>query len=385
MTGLAAPSGAAASAIQPSNRPTPIPGATNGELPSSDLVGVAAGCEAYRPAATSLARLLATAHADGLDLGTEQCYRGLADQQAEQRQWTAAGDSACAAPVTTSPSGSAQGTSMHGWGKAVDFSADGRSVGFGSAADRWLHANAGRFGWNHPGWAEPGGSACPEAWHWEWVGDGGTLGAPPIRADVVALLPAADGGGYASVTGLGELTARGTFTDRGSTATSPLNWVMVGASPTPDGGGYWLVAADGGVFTFGNAHFSGSTGALHLNRPIVGMAPTPDGGGYWLVAADGGVFNFGDALFLGSAASGPLNAPAVALTAPSNGRGYFIATADGGVFTFGDARFRGSAATQPHAEPFVAIVSSRSGGGYWIAAADGEVDSFGDAGNFGRG
>jgi hypothetical protein len=326
---------AAATAIQPNNRPTPIPGATNGQVPPADLVGVTATCRVARSAGPSLELLLAAARDRGLQLGTEECYRSLQGQQSEQQQWTAAGNSACAAPVTSSPSGQPQGTSMHGWGKAVDFSDGGRSLRFGTAAYQFLKAMAGTYGWNHPGWAEPGGSACPEAWHWEWVGDGGTLGAPPIRADVVAALRSGDGAGYASVSGLGALSTRGDFTDRGSMASAPINMVVVGASSMPDGGGYWLVAADGGVFSFGDAVFRGSTGGTRLNEPIVGMASTPDGGGYWLVAADGGVFTFGNAHFAGSATSG--SSAAVSIVVAPDGRGYWVSRADGEMTAFGDA------------------------------------------------
>lgn len=59
------------------------------------------------------------------------------------------------------------GTSEHGWGKAVDFCGGVQS--HGSAAYNWMKANAGRFGWFHPDWAEPSGSK-PEAWHWEFSG-----------------------------------------------------------------------------------------------------------------------------------------------------------------------------------------------------------------------
>jgi len=40
------------------------------------------------------------------------------------------------------------------------------NAGTGVAFD-WLTANAGRFGWVHPPWAQPGGSK-PEPWHWEY-------------------------------------------------------------------------------------------------------------------------------------------------------------------------------------------------------------------------
>jgi LAS superfamily LD-carboxypeptidase LdcB len=57
------------------------------------------------------------------------------------------------------------GTSEHGWGLAVDFC--GGVQTFGTSAFRWMKANAGRYGFHHPSWAEPSGSR-PEAWHWEY-------------------------------------------------------------------------------------------------------------------------------------------------------------------------------------------------------------------------
>ncbi len=59
------------------------------------------------------------------------------------------------------------GTSNHGWGIAVDFGCGVEQ--FGSAAYLWMKANAGRYGWVHPAWAEPGGGK-PEPWHWEFTG-----------------------------------------------------------------------------------------------------------------------------------------------------------------------------------------------------------------------
>ena len=59
------------------------------------------------------------------------------------------------------------GTSNHGWGKAVDIGGCcGINSGTGPAFD-WLTTNAGRYGWNHPAWAQAGGSK-PEPWHWEY-------------------------------------------------------------------------------------------------------------------------------------------------------------------------------------------------------------------------
>ena len=63
------------------------------------------------------------------------------------------------------------GTSNHGLGVAVDLCGGVQS--FGTPAYRWMKANAPRYGWVHPSWAEPGGSR-PEPWHWEFVGVPGT-------------------------------------------------------------------------------------------------------------------------------------------------------------------------------------------------------------------
>jgi D-alanyl-D-alanine carboxypeptidase len=375
----AGPAVAQTSPIQPGNQPTPIPQAVNGELPAADLINVAAGCRAARAAAPSLGLLLAQARDLDIPIGTEQCYRSLQDQMAQQQVWTTAGNSACAAPVVAAPGGGATGTSMHGWGKAADFSQPGGSVSFGSPEYAFLERHAGPVGWNHPGWAQPGGSPCPEAWHWEWVGDGGTMGATPIRADVVTLLGSGDRGGYASLSGLGAVTGRGDFVNRGSTASSPLAWLLVGGTATTDGAGYWMVGSDGGVFSFGDAHFYGSTGSLHLAQPIVGMAPTPTGHGYWLVAADGGIFSYGDAHFYGSTGSLHLAQPIVGMAPTPTGHGYWLVAADGGIFTYGANRFYGSLGATPPAVPVVSILATPTGNGYWIAAADGQVTAYGDA------
>ena len=59
------------------------------------------------------------------------------------------------------------GTSNHGWGTAVDL-CDGVQS-FGTTTYRWMQANAPRFGWFHPSWADPGSSRA-EPWHWEFGG-----------------------------------------------------------------------------------------------------------------------------------------------------------------------------------------------------------------------
>lgn len=73
------------------------------------------------------------------------------------------------AVYSTKPAGFAAkpGTSNHGWAMAMDLG--GGINSFGTAQYNWMKANAPRFGWVHPSWAEPGGSA-PEPWHWVYTG-----------------------------------------------------------------------------------------------------------------------------------------------------------------------------------------------------------------------
>src|SRR5712692_7839750 len=371
------------SPVQPENRPNAVAGDTNGRMPARDLVGVAPNCLAARAAGPSLGLLLATARDEGVVLGTEQCYRPLSGQVTVRQKWSAAGNSSCAAPVLTTASGAPVGTSIHGWGMAADLSGVGGTLTFGSPAYQFLTAHAGRFGWNHPAWAQPGGSTCPEAWHWEWVGDGGRQLASPIRADVLTLLPTWDGLGYSIVTGLGAVRPYGDANDDGPLR--PLAWLVVAAARAPVSGGYWLVDANGSVHAFGGAPDLGSLGAHPPARPIVGMAPSASGAGYWLAASNGQVFPFGDAAFYGSpVASGrSLTRPIVAIAATPDGQGYWLAGADGKVFAYGDATFYGKASTGSLGAPIVSMASTPDGRGYWLAGADGKVFAFGDAGHFG--
>jgi hypothetical protein len=380
----AGPASAGEPAVQPGNRPTGLANAENGYVPADRLITVAVGCRVAREAGPSVSLLLRTAAATGVRLGTRDCYRPVSGQVAASASWTARGNSACAATVQRYPDGRPKGTSMHGWGKAIDFS-DRGPMTFSSPGYRFLKANAGRLGWNHPGWAEPGGGPCPEPWHWEWVGDGGTMAADRVPADVVGLLPGATDEGYAAVTGLGAVRPSGTAQSFGSAEAIPLSWVIVGAAATPDRGGYWLLGGDGGIFNYGNAGFHGSTGAMRLNAPVVGMAPTPDGGGYWLVASDGGIFAFGNARYHGSTGAMRLNAPVVGMAPTPDGGGYWLVASDGGIFAFGNARYHGGTGNIPLAQPMVSMAVTPSGQGYWLVAFDGGIFNFGDAAYYGSG
>jgi len=375
----------AVSPIQPGNRPTPLPGVENGKVPASMLTHASAECVAVREAAPSIRFLFLLAQANGVSLDGHSCYRTLQGQINSRTNATANGNAACASALSTGPGGVVVGTSMHGWGKAADLNEAGEGLDFHFTAYTFMKAAAASVGWNHPGWAEPGGSSCPEPWHWEWVGDGGRQGLDTIRADTVAILPTRTTGGYWTVTGLGAVNARGNATSYGEASSIPIAWIMVSAQATPTAKGYWLVGGDGGVFSYGDAAFHGSTGGMPLNQPVLGMAPTPGAKGYWLVASDGGVFSFGNAKFYGSTGSISLFRPVVGMAAMPNGKGYWLAASDGGVFAYGDAEFKGSMGGTALAQPVLSIAATPSGKGYWLMAADGGIFNYGDAKFFGSG
>src|SRR4051812_8777089 len=226
---FAGPAAGDVSPINPNNRPTGLAGAVNGKVPMSRLVNVARDCSAAREAGPGLARIFAMAREMKIALGAEQCYRPLVQQVNFANQANQPGNNpACIATVGTSPTGAPVGHSYPGWGKAADLIDAGRSLTFASPGYAFMKQVAGSLGWNHPAFAEPGGSTCPEPWHWEWVGDGGNLGASVRRGDAVALLPSADDHGYATVDGLGGLRVHGNFVKRGSAGSIPIAWVMVG-------------------------------------------------------------------------------------------------------------------------------------------------------------
>lgn len=156
----------------PDNRPTPIAGQNNGKLPPSTLLTVSTSCRTEVNAGRDLQKLLTDARRAGISLSPAECYRDYAGQVYWRNYWCNLGRCQMAA---------VPGTSIHGWGKAVDFA----NLEFGTPAYRWLEANGWIYGWNHPGWAEPGRSSA-EAWHWEWVGDGGTMFSGGRRSASVA-------------------------------------------------------------------------------------------------------------------------------------------------------------------------------------------------------
>jgi cell wall-associated NlpC family hydrolase len=130
-------------------------GYPNGLIPPSALCPLGAGGHLLRCDAAAAYRAMSAAFAGafGSPLCITDSYRTYAGQVRLYQQKPAL----AAVP----------GTSNHGWGLAVDL-CGGIEV-YGTPQYGWMKANAGRFGFLHPDWAEPG-NGREEPWHWEYAG-----------------------------------------------------------------------------------------------------------------------------------------------------------------------------------------------------------------------
>lgn len=130
-------------------------GHSNGEIPDSELqtLSFSPGNKMNKKAAMAMEEMNKAYKADnGSDLTINEAYRDCATQIRYSKEL---GSRAAPAPPCIS---------NHGWGLAADI-----EVGaFGSSTYNWLKANAHKYGYVHPAWAEPGGSK-PEQWHWEYA------------------------------------------------------------------------------------------------------------------------------------------------------------------------------------------------------------------------
>jgi peptidoglycan DL-endopeptidase CwlO len=128
-------------------------GWANGQIPADQLCRVGSGPHRLRCDAAAAYRAMSAAYetAFGSPLCITDSYRSIdAQVDAHERK----------PGITAVP-----GTSNHGWGLAVDLC--GGINSFGTAQTTWMTANAARFGWVHPDWADRTGSN-PEPWHWEY-------------------------------------------------------------------------------------------------------------------------------------------------------------------------------------------------------------------------
>ena len=130
-------------------------GHSNGEIPDSELqtLSFSPGNKMNKKAAAAMEEMNKAYKADnGSNLTINEAYRDCATQIRYRKEL---GKKAAPAPPCRS---------NHGWGLAADI-----EVGaFGSSTYNWLKANAHKYGYVHPAWAEPGGSN-PEQWHWEYA------------------------------------------------------------------------------------------------------------------------------------------------------------------------------------------------------------------------
>ncbi|WP_164704612.1 D-alanyl-D-alanine carboxypeptidase family protein [Blastococcus litoris] len=130
-------------------------GYPNGLIPPSALCPIGVGSHSLRCDAAAAYKAMSTAFAGAF--GTPICITDSYRTYASQVKLYGEKPALAAVP----------GTSNHGWGLAVDLC--GGIERFGTPQYDWLKANAGRFGFLHPDWAEPG-RGREEPWHWEYAG-----------------------------------------------------------------------------------------------------------------------------------------------------------------------------------------------------------------------
>ncbi|MGY1603384.1 D-alanyl-D-alanine carboxypeptidase family protein [Geodermatophilus sp. SYSU D00815] len=130
-------------------------GYPNGLIPPSALCPIGVGGHSLRCDAAAAWRAMSAAFAESF--GTPICITDSYRTYASQVRLYGQKPALAAVP----------GTSNHGWGLAVDLC--GGIQTFGTPQYAWMVANAGRFGWLHPTWADPG-NGREEPWHWEYAG-----------------------------------------------------------------------------------------------------------------------------------------------------------------------------------------------------------------------
>lgn len=130
-------------------------GYPNGLIPPSAMCSLGVGGHQLRCDAAAAYRAMSAAFA--ADMGAPICITDSYRTYASQVDLYGRKPALAAVP----------GTSNHGWGLAVDLC--GGIDEFGTPQYQWMVANAGRFGYLHPTWADPG-NGREEPWHWEYAG-----------------------------------------------------------------------------------------------------------------------------------------------------------------------------------------------------------------------
>ena len=134
-------------------------GLNNGALPDNELVTLSFSSERMHKQAAAAMEEMNKAYKSetGSDLGINEAYRDCETQIAYADPNSSRYQGGLAKPAPPC-------SSNHGWGLAADISVGG----FDTPVYNWLTANAHKYGFVHPKWAERDGSK-PEAWHWEYA------------------------------------------------------------------------------------------------------------------------------------------------------------------------------------------------------------------------
>ncbi|MCW2637607.1 MAG: peptidase and DD-carboxypeptidase VanY/endolysin, partial [Blastococcus sp.] len=130
-------------------------GYPNGLIPPSAMCALGTGNHQLRCDAAAAFRAMAGAYS--ASFGSALCVTDSYRTYASQVRLYGEKPALAAVP----------GTSNHGWGLALDLC--GGIQTFGTPQYAWMVANAGRFGFLHPTWADPG-RGREEPWHWEYAG-----------------------------------------------------------------------------------------------------------------------------------------------------------------------------------------------------------------------
>ncbi|MDH3463811.1 MAG: M15 family metallopeptidase [Acidimicrobiia bacterium] len=160
-----------------------IDGYVNGFMDPSRMLTFK-GCTLERDAAYTYALMVEAAARDGVTLQPLECYRTYYQQRAAFERRCPYTDvpvyetdritgekypvGTKSVRVCTGPPTARAGESNHGWGRAVDFGVNQRTLGCRDRAFIWLQSNAYEFGWVHPYWAQCGLKTA-EPWHWEYA------------------------------------------------------------------------------------------------------------------------------------------------------------------------------------------------------------------------
>jgi LAS superfamily LD-carboxypeptidase LdcB len=133
-------------------------GYINGKINEELLHETSNGCVLSVVAVRPYEEMMVAARDAGFSLEVSGCYRTYASQSASRDNWC--NRNLCQYSAVP-------GYSKHGKGLAVDFKTGDRAIMFEDSEFAWLVANSAQYGFFHPYWAGPKGSA-PEPWHWEF-------------------------------------------------------------------------------------------------------------------------------------------------------------------------------------------------------------------------